>query len=180
MSPAEYIKLAHRTAPDDFRPAGIIMALNAQDAGWFDLVHAALGVHGEADELDQAQSEEDIIKEVGDLLWYCALATKGIKYETAPASNWFEIILNYREKSFVAPAEIVKKAMFYGTRMDPNELVHSIFQWAARAIHQKQKCGGIAQIALAIDVAMKKNIEKLQRRYPEKFDTALAQTHDSQ
>lgn len=176
MSPAEYIREAHRTAPADFRPPGLIEALDRQDSKWFDLVHAALGVHGEAEELAQAKDNESIVKEIGDLLWYCALATRGVRYETHPASQWFEIITNYREKDFTPPAETIKKAMFYGTRIEPERLVHDIFQWAARAIHQKFH----RPIPLIVAVAMKKNIEKLRRRFPDRFDEELARNHDSQ
>lgn len=180
MSIAQYINDALRTAPTTVTPPpGIALAMANNDSKWFDLVHAALGVHGEAEELAQAESYEDIVKEVGDLLWYCALATRGIVYETFQPSAWFEILTRTHRTPIEAPAEMVKKAMFYGSKINDSTLVNAIFRWAARAIQEKAESHKFS-VPLMIDVAMVKNIEKLRRRYPNKFEESLAQTHDSQ
>ena len=97
MKMNEYQQLAMRTAANDSKPH-------------FDLMHAALGLSGEAGEFCDAVKKAVIYKrpldiknlaeEVGDVLWYCALAAYalGITLDEIATDNIDKLRQRYPEK----------------------------------------------------------------------------------
>ncbi len=97
MNLNEYQQLAMRTAANDSKPH-------------FDLLHAALGLSGEAGEFSDAVKKATIYKrpldtknlreEVGDVLWYCALAAYalGTTLDEVATDNIDKLRQRYPEK----------------------------------------------------------------------------------
>lgn len=88
-----------------------------------DLMHAALGLAGEAGEFADCAKKylvyarpfdrENAIEEVGDILWFCALAcsTLGIDMATVARRNIDKLRVRYPEKyqDFLAAARLDKQ-----------------------------------------------------------------------
>lgn len=76
----------------------------------FDLQHVALGLSGEAGEFadcvkkftvyDKTLNRVNAVEEIGDILWYCALAceTLGVNLSEVASHNLFKLSIRYPEK----------------------------------------------------------------------------------
>lgn len=106
MTPNEYQELALRTASGHFD----LPAIPAADK----LIHASLGLATEVGEfLDHLKRAlfyktplDKTVEEIGDLLWYVALALDalGVTMETAMSANINKLLVRYPEKFTITAA----------------------------------------------------------------------------
>lgn len=93
---------------DEYQPAALRTAKRMNED--CDLMHAALGLAGEAGEFADAIKKylvyakpldrANAIEEIGDILWYCALAceTLGVNMSEVAEQNISKLMLRYPEK----------------------------------------------------------------------------------
>lgn len=137
-----------------------------------DLIHAVLGLTSEHFEYDMSKSWLNAIEELGDLCWFCALAAHALDYD--PFQDW-ELFIDLNpdapllKEALAEFVDIVKGAYAYGKDLDKTRL-----RFLLSAI-----TGRIAKIIVAKsdrtpDEVLMANIEKLRKRFPDKFDAVLA------
>jgi NTP pyrophosphatase (non-canonical NTP hydrolase) len=122
----------------------------------------------EVAELMINDSETNLVEECGDVLWYAAIICDEFKIETAP--HGYHVAT---EDVIIVVSEIAdqaKRAMFYGA--SPNEIATSgaismVLQWVT------QQLGSIP-----IESCFERNIAKLKKRFPDKFDSSKALNRD--
>ena len=102
----DYIEKAMRTNASDGGPLSRIL----QDESTIDLMHACLGIATEAGELidpikkavfyGKALDKVNLMEEVGDILWYCAIILKytGHTFEDAMERNIAKLQKRYPDK----------------------------------------------------------------------------------
>lgn len=103
----EYIKLAMRTASDDTLPAAMRLSGSHQV---IQLVHAAMGLATESGEFmdafkrfafyGQEMDAVNLVEELGDILWYVALAADalGVSFAEIQARNIAKLRKRYPKK----------------------------------------------------------------------------------
>ena len=133
------------------------------------LLHATMGICTELVELADGYGTVNFVEEVGDVLWYLAIADDVIDWRKCnrvcePKSNLYWIgELN----------DAMKRHLFYGTELNVDKIVTAciaIYHGLVVALSDRQ---------LLIEAAMEANIEKLSKRYPNKyFDKTDAVTRD--
>lgn len=156
------------------------------DSNAADFAHAALGLVDEAHELDHATDNENLLEELGDLLWFSALAcTATNHYEAfkAPADPLDDLpeggaCENARRIATEAAviAGIAKKWWVYGKTPDLAEVQPALTEIVR----------SVEAIALAHDwplsVVKAANIQKLRARFPRAYDAqrAIHRNHDAE
>lgn len=141
-----------------------------------DLLHATLGLCDEFFEYDKAPSWRNAMEELGDLCWFIALASRDLQVDPFTHAEAYldenpdcptlrDAIMEFVSR--------VKKAYAYGAKLDVARLFCLLRVMIAR----------VAQIVrhksnLTLDGLLEANINKLQARYPEKFDAELAMNRD--
>lgn len=115
MTLNDYQNLALRTAPERGKNNAFdrpVTQLQGQHCDNIDLVHAALGLASEVGELADALKKAwmhgraldriNIAEEIGDVLWYCAIAARalgnGMDLESCAALNIKKLYTRYPEK----------------------------------------------------------------------------------
>ena len=141
------------------------------------LMHGILGMSGEAGEITSCNSEADnfedsLWKEIGDWMWYFATAAKALDKSIARIFTSGSTI--HRDQvmhitiSSNAMIESLKKWLYYGKPMDLLEIEKAMLN----------ACAWIWEMAGYDEANMqdilKGNIEKLQKRFPDKFTAADA------
>lgn len=162
----------------------LAMRTNAPNAGNYDnvnpwLVHASLGLCDEAGELFAAKPGSINEKEeLGDLLWFCALAGQVIKFESG-IDVWSSTKQCTPDKTLALAAAcelagLIKKPYAYG-KEKPMPYARVAGQIMMIIAVVKAVC-----VARGWDIFHVKaaNIAKLQERYPEKFDSTAAYNRD--
>jgi len=106
MSPDTYQKLANRTASIESPDLAVRLVAHSE------LLHAAIGAAGEAGELADAVKKsvfygqplniENVCEEIGDVLWYIALAASscGLKLSTCMQYNVSKLEKRYKSGKF--------------------------------------------------------------------------------
>lgn len=163
----EYQKLALRTLPKkesctlDFRQ--------------IQLVHAMFGISGEIGEVIQdLENRSNVIQEVGDILWYVAIALdaldfdmENLEYEVDHSHTYDDLTI----QTSIA-VDIVKRHIFYKAEFN-FEKFYTAIGGIMSALH------GIAEeYRFNLQTAMDLNIQKLKKRYPDKFLESLALQRD--
>lgn len=154
MTLNEYQKLTGRTNTDLGSPA-----INA--------AHVTLGIVGEWDEfIDECFSGHDREKvciEGGDVCWYIS-----------ELANIFNIELDwmYGEQSFetlqAQIAESIKKFLAYQKPVNEELLKFNLISMIGVIKYR------LNEFAIPLEDCLQMNIEKLRKRFPEKFDAVLA------
>lgn len=153
------------------------------------LCNAALGLSGEAAELLQLTWEidvtnedltqepvNDLIKELGDILWYVAFAANTLGFELD------EHILDRpitessipREATSIAIeagaiADAVKKHVFHGHNLDKTVMIWLLGNIIRSVDYICRETSTNISDQITIRTVMEKNIEKLWKRYPKGF-----------
>lgn len=176
----EYRKLALRTLNHQGKDRNIL--------------HCILGMVGEAGELSElidfskalapSIDRSKAIGELGDCLWYAAVLSEELDVDfntlMADASSVdrggviHEMKTAY-ERLLIQScrmADLVKKTVFYGKKLDEPKLTHMMFQYL---IAFTEACALLSVQSL---VVAEINIKKLEARYPEKFDADRAINRD--
>lgn len=154
------------------------------------LCNAALGLSGEAAELlhqltweidvtneDLTQeSVNDLIKELGDILWYAAFAadTLGFKLDDYILDNPIAVSSLPREATSIAIvagaiADDVKKHVFHGHNLDRTVMIWRLGNIIRSVDYICSEVSTNILDQITIRTVMEKNIEKLWKRYPKGF-----------
>lgn len=163
MNCVDYTPLAMRTASPSAGDHGVST----------DLVHAVLGLCDEARELLDAKGQDNVIEELGDLLWFCALVGQ------ATSTDLFVVYAEDKGKydghtpfdiahSALGLAGLIKKPYAYGKAM-PKAAIHSEVLNIISAVE------ALAQrLNMTLGEVMELNLLKLKMRFPERFSCAAA------
>lgn len=163
----EYQKLALRTLP-------------AKESATLDhrqiqLVHAIFGISGEIGEIIQdLEDRANVIQEVGDILWYVAIALDAIDFDFEDLEYTVDVSHTYDDLTIQTSiaVDIVKRHIFYKSEFNFEKFLLAI-GGIMSALY------GIAEeYRFNLEKAMELNIAKLKSRYPEKFLESLALTRD--
>jgi len=152
------------------------------------LTHSLLGIGAEKAELMEAiinDDEVNVFEELGDILWFSAIGIdelRKLKKLSEEELDQFEEILNNHIKDIRTDKEIipgreldiVKASMFYEREID-YEKVKDVIRGALALVNVVSSSNGYS-----VDKVMKANINKLNKRYGDKFDKALANHRDLQ
>ncbi|MDT4843213.1 hypothetical protein FQZ97_771370 [compost metagenome] len=141
-----------------------------------DLLHATLGLCDEHFEYHMAQSWLNAGEELGDFCWFIALAAHSLKCD--PFADAERFLARHPEAPLLAEAlhefvTLVKKTYAYGAEL-PVERLQTLL--AAMAGRIAAICFG--KLDRSFDELLAANIAKLQARFPERFEAALALTRD--
>lgn len=122
--------------------------------------------------------KDEIVKECGDVLWYIAETASGLKQQLS------SIISEEAEKTYVSQNTILEHEAMLLTELGcmiykfcilhrmPDcafPLLEDMYRHVAAILHG---CG------VSVDEAMKRNIEKLKKRYPDGFDAERSVNRD--
>ena len=136
------------------------------------LIHGILGMVGESAEIMSVAEDKDFdansMKEMGDWMWYAAIATKALGYTLDEISEMC-YLGDYGpdiSQCSSAAAENLKKWLFYGKEVSRKEYADLIAK-------------GVAWIRFEFDYLdfqqiLKMNVAKLEKRFPTKFTAADA------
>ena len=145
------------------------------------LLHAAMGLSTEIGELvlghKQDSGRQNIIEEIGDCYWYLALAYDAIGVDSTKrdmGDNMEYIELNiediFHELTQVSSdlLDILKKSIFYGRELDEEKILFNLI-----ALETLLGSLAIYSFDIAPEKVMEMNIEKLRKRYPDKFKDVI-------
>jgi len=169
MNFKEYVQLAVRTKTD----------WSNRDE---DLVHSALGINSELIELTNATDGVNRFEEIGDILWYLALASNAMTIDISSGiENTFEgSTFYYSDEPFnqlsSELSDQIKRMYFYKDTTQEKDIALSLV-----CLLQ----GMNMEYELTLEdwqCIMEMNIKKLHVRYPEKFDndSAIIRTLDTE
>jgi hypothetical protein len=202
-STAEYQKLALRTeAPMDGVFEHLLGSSRevacAQSNRNIRLIHAALGLSSDLDELIAAVDLANAIEESGDEFWFTAIACEALEINIQDAIEWSsnprhwirpsgrrypDTRAQFEEEMRAAVAAFasdVKAMVFYGKHADKDgtrltaKMKGALFTF----VHL---LGNYCQVYLGVSpsAVMAANIAKLQARYPGKFSAEAALNRDT-
>jgi len=144
------------------------------------LLHAALGLSSELGELHEGslvnKPEYNLTEELGDITWYVALACdelgiaddlliEGIVKEFSPSLT--QSVFDYAVIAIGDLSNQAKRVLFYQAPLNIDEYVNDIRRILAFLTRVPNW-----------DEAMRKNILKLAKRYPDRFSTERALIRD--
>ena len=186
MNPTEYEKNVLITESNNFP-----VIKERTDDKMIRLLHAGLGLSSELSELADGYMNEEIdwvniAEEIGDLTWYCAVATNALEFdaeEIAKHGNAVTIsLVRTREglKQVLLTGvylvgefnDLLKKSLFYGRELDLTALQKKLQQLSIVTSNLALVSG------TTIEEVRQTNINKLKARYGEKFTEAAALNRD--
>ncbi len=136
------------------------------------LLTAALGLLGEVVELYALKKEEHRVKEAGDVAWYIAesCSTMGLSLEELPMpfSHDHPVPISGLLVEAGQFGEYVKKVVFHGHPFDRMKMEHLLGNVLAYLIDYCE------EKKLRLLEVLDANIEKLKKRYNDKFTTAAS------
>lgn len=183
MNFKEYVELAIRT--ESLYP---VINPNHEQVNISDsLFHSAIGIQTEVWEIFEALfikggdlDTVNLREEVGDIMWYIAIACKKLNFyeinfsedfDTSKFSDYTQYAyqLNYQSIELL---DSFKKALFYNKKFDEEKMKERLLEI--------YRLGGAFVKLLDWDIVKicETNIKKLQARYPEKFTTKRAVNRD--
>lgn len=133
----------------------------------FQLLHAALGLSTEFLEYDIAHNREDILEEVGDLVWYMMLTAHAVEFPVTNLPDSVEprnhplLDLSTDIERFVS---LIKKHCIYGA--DKTKELPLVFysMWRSFVAFCQDE-------EIELDVLIAENQDKLNKRYAAAFTT---------
>ena len=153
--------------------------INVVDLGLTNRVcHAVIGFHTEVDEYIMARDKFDtinILEELGDMLWYIAILHHDCELDfTIDHSEDDYKMVCTNDGLILDGLDLVKKTMFYGKELDVPLLIR-IFSINYLTIKRLIETNGYD-----IATIMSANIQKLQLRYPNRFNLEDADSRQLQ
>lgn len=139
------------------------------------MLHCIIGIDTEVDEFEQAIDLDDHVnaaEELGDMLWYMANYENLMDY---PMENLQSKIpeFPYEIQTFSSKLkDYFKKKVFYNSSKYDQEIKKDYERLKVAVIDTAQ------EMKIDLNVTMSKIIEKLKKRYPEKFTTEKADNRD--
>lgn len=150
---------------DAFGPGDMFLANKSATR----LLHATMGICTELAELEDGQGAVNAVEEVGDVLWYLAIADDVI--------GWYKYNrISDQKANLYWVGELndaMKRHLFYGAELNIDKMIT-----ACVAIY-RELVVALADREFLIEMAMEANITKLEKRFPNKyFDAQAAVTRD--
>lgn len=170
MNWQEYVSLAIRT---ESIPAIALITDESQTVGWNNtktirLLHAALGVCTEVAELYDGHTVVNKLEELGDILWYLAIADDVLDWH----SEHYHADMTKPPVFYIGDLQdVVKRHIFYGKELDVERISRSFSAIMEHVVVDLEVSG------LPLEDCYRANIMKLEKRYPEKFFDAKAAIH---
>lgn len=174
MNWQEYVSLAIRTesVPDNnfsalADPQLSYTAQEQTDRRATRLLHAALGVCTEVAELYDGHTVSNWMEEVGDVLWYLAIADDTVGWYSETYKAFDKPILFYIGEV----QDVLKRHIFYGTGINLDRLIEAFEGIYFHCVDS------LVEHHISVGEAMVANIMKLEKRFPDKFFDAKAAIH---
>lgn len=184
MNIQEYIKAAVRT---ESHPTKFLKNLNgagsaididdftSESLNFSRLLHCSIGLCTENGELaeffQEGKPASNLLEEVGDLLWYCAIGYDTLQADpTVP--DLFNVTRDDLSISIGNIQDVLKRSLFYGKEFDEERFLLNldrVFDFCSSILEGTE---------FTLEQAMEKNIAKLKARYPEKFTEDNAVNRD--
>tara|TARA_R110002074_G_scaffold397509_3_gene588023 strand:+ start:187 stop:627 length:441 start_codon:yes stop_codon:yes gene_type:complete len=133
-----------------------------------------MGLVTESVELLNFNSEKNFLEELGDILWYTAIAASHLNLTLeevsevvdsgSPPPDSIEALVTDSAEVL----DLMKKSIFYGRPLDHQRVA----QLLANILDSVEVCA--VEFETTLDDVMEKNIAKLQKRFPEGFFTSEA------
>jgi NTP pyrophosphatase (non-canonical NTP hydrolase) len=144
------------------------------------LLHASLGIISELHEMALSQDDVNTKEEIGDVLWYIAIALDELGVDFAgimPLVTITEWDLEHKmgeifSETIAGFADVSKRACFYGLVLDEAKF------GALLADTLRMIAAICAENGIEMEQCMEANIAKLKARYPKKFTTEDAVNRD--
>ena len=144
------------------------------------LLHAAIGLSTESAELLDSTSPTNMLEELGDLCWYCAIIYNALGLNPDHDVEIREYSSTTHIRILVAQSGIIldfmKKVEFYGADLDKyrgeiEALTHCIISHVAALA---------VQMDSTLSNVLEANVRKLAVRYPSRFTKEAALNRDLQ
>lgn len=133
------------------------------------MLHAIMGITTELAELVDGNGTVNFIEEVGDVLWYLAIADDVIGWDS---KHTVAFSMDKQPLYWIGELhDVMKRAIFYGKPIDTHRLISACANVYADLVDEVFKEG------LELQEVYKANIMKLEKRYPDKYFDANAATH---
>jgi len=163
----------HASHPDF---AGIVGELKVR------LLHSGLGMMTEISELQEALEKRDWVnvgEEIGDILWYWALAMRACRFTSMPARAPSTPFMRAEARSgrpliaaVCAWGNLVRKDAIHAKSMAPTDALAALTEvW-------DEACTLCEALELDPTQVMRRNIAKLRVRFPDKYDGVLFDQRD--
>lgn len=147
-----------------------------------DLLHCAIGFATEVSELLEATNKNDIVnvgEEIADGMWYIVNLANFTKYPTddyvfQQPMSYFSA-REYLHNHIILSGrllDVFKKSIYYGKELNIGQ-IHELIYGIIHNANCLCKASG-----LQMSVILKRNIDKLRIRFPEKFTEQLAENRD--
>lgn len=140
------------------------------------LLHATLGLVTETAELLNFFCAKNFLEELGDVMWYVAIACDELQVTLDEAHDQGGLLdeddlLISMVTDAAGIADLFKKSTFYGRELDRRKVVEHL----GRIIEAVVLCAD--EIDKQLDEVMAANLAKLHRRYKDKTFTAEEANH---
>lgn len=174
----EYQKLAMRTSPDGHdRVKNGCMGLIGESGELMDVLKKHMFQSGE----NPQPIHDRVIDECGDVMWYCAELAYGLEIPLGFTEHYNDLpgyVPNLPIESVVAKLSFIASAIYRTQNFDElsNDGPDAIPGWRVRnTVVKIGKVIGLVEAILScyesrLDIALERNIKKLQARYPDGFD----------
>lgn len=160
----DYQPLALRTAPPK---EGCLVSWKQ-----LQLIHAVLGINGEIGEILNAEDDlENFDEEIGDTMWYVALAADAISAHlpSLDLGGLSDDPHNDLQKAASELTDHLKRHLFYKTDLEEAKVKECLSDLLCCLQSLSLQFGG-----RSFDQTLAANIAKLKARYPEKFSEEAA------
>lgn len=164
MELKDYQPLALRTAPPK---EGELLSWKQ-----LQLVHALLGMTGELGEILNAEEDiENLDEEIGDTMWYLALAADALHFELEELDKGYTSDDPYQDLPIAMSKFVdhIKRHLFYRTEIRTEECSKMLSDILGCLQSLSDLYGG-----RPFELSLTANIAKLSARYPEKFTEEAA------
>lgn len=170
MELKEYQKLAHRTECDQERSLARVMLDKPMTIR---LMHAVIGFGGDLGELWDPEDDLNVVEEAGDLLWYLAEAFNALEAEmeilpTTPLYNGADEAYDRLVFLYGEWCTEVERYIYYGKEFDKEKALEKMVELVTvidTLLKYEQT---------TLEDTMEANIEKLKKRFPDKFTEEAA------
>ncbi len=154
----EYAKLAIRTCKE--------LSLHEH------MSHMAMGISSEYFEYLMTENHEHTVEEIGDIMWYLACLADVLNIELTKPFVDVDYEYNEIQDKLCGCVEklisAIKKVVIYGKQLskpDFDEMINNIVYWLYATCENE---------SIDFDIVLKNNIDKLAKRYPEKYTDKAA------
>ena len=151
------------------------------------LLHAALGLTSDINELVHSSDRTNEIEEAGDSLWYAAIACEALHADIASSftdglnedRKWSRLELSERLRTRAAEvADATKAKIFYGKSESDATPIDVVLLGDVQDIVRGLALYCTKFLNLSIEEVMEANIAKLRARFPDAYSQARALERD--